>query len=333
MLPDISKITISNNLEQIKGFISEIIVSPKQNLHKWASITNQTPAAKIGYIGQHLASLITGIPGTGSGARGDDLSDGSEVKSCNKIDQVDKCKECKSRVLRFEEKCPVCGSDKIDRKEDSKWLFSVRDERELKQYLHLNRIFLLLMDYPNFKEHNFNDIRISSYEIYPQDRRMKVFCELIKNHYYKIFLPKLEANDHTNPMNLHPFGFQFYKCNPIKTFSCIVKDIDSDKPKVLIDESDYIKPSTERNDSIPTIPMPTDLIKDSKGEWKAILDKANYEEEIKPLLTVDLNKEQFQRLKEKDKQKALPYLNETLRDYIPLRDIVSVKQTTQYQRK
>lgn len=65
----------------------------------WAEITNQTPAAKIGYIGQHLASLITGVKGTGSGARGDDLADKTEVKSCNKTDQADKCKNCGARVV------------------------------------------------------------------------------------------------------------------------------------------------------------------------------------------------------------------------------------------
>ena len=130
MTPDASKITIHDNLEEIEQFINEIIVSPRRSLKAWASITNQTPAAKIGYIGQHLASLITGVPGTGSGARGDDLADGSEVKSCNKIDQADKCKDCGARVMRFEDVCPECGSMRIDRKDDSKWLFSVRDEHE-----------------------------------------------------------------------------------------------------------------------------------------------------------------------------------------------------------
>ena len=68
---------------------------------KWSSITNQTPNLKIGYPGQHLASLITGISGTGTGARGDDIADGSEVKSCSRVDQVDKCENCKSNVMRM----------------------------------------------------------------------------------------------------------------------------------------------------------------------------------------------------------------------------------------
>lgn len=79
MIPNSKFITIDDNLEKIKQFIDEIIIKPKHALTKWALVTNQTPAAKIGYIGQHLTSLITGVPGTGSGARGDDLADGSEV--------------------------------------------------------------------------------------------------------------------------------------------------------------------------------------------------------------------------------------------------------------
>ena len=69
MTPDANKIAIFDNIRQIYQFIEEIIVAPRCSLKKWATITNQTPAAKIGYIGKHLASLITGGPGTGSGAR------------------------------------------------------------------------------------------------------------------------------------------------------------------------------------------------------------------------------------------------------------------------
>ena len=161
MKPNPNFVTIDKNIEKIEEFISEIIIAPKHALSRWASITNQTPAAKIGYIGQHLTSLITGVPGTGTGARGDDLADASEVKSCNKVDQLDKCKDCGAKVLRMQNVCPVCGSSKIDRKDDSKWLFSIRDEHELNQYKNLDRVVLLLMDYPNFDAHDYRDIRIS----------------------------------------------------------------------------------------------------------------------------------------------------------------------------
>ena len=353
MIPNSSFITIDDNLEKIERFINEIIIEPKHSLSRWATITNQTPAAKIGYIGQHLASLITGVQGTGTGARGDDLADGSEVKSCNKVDQVDKCKNCGGRVLRIEQRCPSCGSFDIDRKDDSKWLFSIRDEHELNQYKNLNRIVLLLMDYPNFDDGDYKDIRISIFEIYPKEERMSVFNQLISNHYYNIFLPKQQDNQKTNPMNLHPWSFQFYKCNPIKTFECIIKAIDT-TPQIIIDHNSYIQPNQNRDNSIMPIPMPSKLLNDK--EWDELLEKADYETEIVPLFDEDAIKKyetrivplfekdvlnnnlskltlvQFAQMRSKDKCIILPYLNQKLRDYISLRPIISTRQKNHYQR-
>lgn len=338
MKPNSKFITIDNNLEKIKQFINEIIIAPKKALTSWAKVTNQTPAAKIGYIGQHLTSLITGVRGTGSGARGDDLADGSEVKSCNKVDQVDKCKDCGARVLRLETKCSKCGSENIKRNNDSKWLFSISDQHELDQYKKLDRVVLLLMDYPKFDDNDFKDIRITVFEIYPKDKRMSVFKELISNHYNKIFRPKQEANQKTNPMNLHPWSFQFYKCNPIKTFECTIKNIDTN-PVILIDSNSYVKPNRERDASLKPIPMPSDLLK--ANEWEEMLSQANYEENIKPLLDPSylaekglstLNQDQFAQLPKNEKRKALPFLDQKLRDFIPLRPIISVRQKEHYQR-
>ncbi len=93
MKPDTTKISIHDNLAKIKDFLSEVILEPRVRMMSWSKITNQTPNLKIGYPGQHLASLITGIKGTATGARGEDIEDGTEVKSCSRIDQVDKCKQ------------------------------------------------------------------------------------------------------------------------------------------------------------------------------------------------------------------------------------------------
>lgn len=326
MIPQKEFITIEDNLAQIQEFITEIIIQPKNTLKRWSSITNQTPAVKLGYIGQHMASLITGVKGTGSGARGDDLADGSEVKSCNKIDQVDKCKECDSRVMRYEERCPQCGGVDISRKDDSKWLFSVRSKEELDQYLEMQRIVLLLMDYPHFDDNNFKDIRISVFEIYPIEKRMSVFGQLIKNHYYNIYLPKINDNAKTNPMNLHPFGFQFYKCNPIKTFECVIEDIET-SPKIKINK--YLNPSVERGSSIKSEDMPTSLLKAS--ELDSLIDKANFKK-IKPLLKDNISKQELKKLSNKQKVEVLPFIDEELRNLIPLRPIVSVRQHSKYRR-
>ena len=94
MQPDKTLITIRDNERLIKDFILDMIITPGRLAHKWAAITNQTPNLKIGYPAQHLASLITGMQGTATGARGNDIVDGSEVKACSKVDQLDKCRNC-----------------------------------------------------------------------------------------------------------------------------------------------------------------------------------------------------------------------------------------------
>ena len=327
MRPNREFITIDNNLELVEQFLNELIVSPKRVLRNWASITNQTPAAKIGYIGQHLASLLTGVKGTRTGARGNDLEDGTEVKSCNKIDQVDNCKDCGSRVLRMEAACPKCGSTNIVRKADSKWLFSVKSEDELTQYLNLDRIVLILMDYPRFMCNDFSDIRICAFEIYPKEERMKVFRELISNHYWNIYRPKADKGEKTNPMDFHPLGYQFYKCNPVKTFECIIKDVDGN---ATIEITKYVEPSVDRNESLETELMPTNLLQ--KKEWDALLKKVTIKQLAPLMRRPQLSRKEFLSLKLKEKAAVLPFLNEGMISELPLRDVVSTTQTTQYRR-
>jgi hypothetical protein len=231
--------------------------------------------------------------------------------------------------MRYETICSNCGSDKIMRKDDSKWLFSVRDEKELNQYLQMDRIFLLLMDYPNFDKNDFKDIRISSYEIYPKDNRMKEFGNLLKNHYYNIFKPKQEAKQHTNPMNFHPFSYQFYKCNPILTFSCTIHNIDT-TPKIIIDQKNYVEPNIERTKLLPSLRMPTALLKEQ--EWKELLQKYDYKKLQGQMINKPIDKIEFETKNIKDKTKILPFLDENSREVLSMREIVSVRQKKQYQR-
>ncbi len=226
MIPNNKLITLSNNLELIISFLNDLIIKPRVDIRKWSEITKQTPTLKIGYIGQHLSSLILGMQGGRTGARGHDIIDGTEVKSCTKVDQADKCNDCGERLMRSELVCFNCGSCHIKRNDDSKWLFSIRSLEELNQYKDLCRIFLLISDYPNFKNNDFTSIRFEAFEIYPKSDRMKNFNFLLNNHYNNIYLPKLKNNQKTNPMNFHPYSFQFYLCNPVKVFSCIIKNID-----------------------------------------------------------------------------------------------------------
>lgn len=91
MQPDIKKITINDNRQKIVELLDGLMFAPRLRAIEWSKVTKQTPNLKIGYPGQHLASLITGMQGERTGARGNDLIDGSEVKSCSRVDQLDTC--------------------------------------------------------------------------------------------------------------------------------------------------------------------------------------------------------------------------------------------------
>jgi len=72
-----------------KKFIEEVILPQWTQLSSWNSLTNQTSQLDFGYLSQHLVSLITGIKGNNQRGKGDDLADGSEVKSASCIDAED----------------------------------------------------------------------------------------------------------------------------------------------------------------------------------------------------------------------------------------------------
>lgn len=318
MQPNKKFITIKDNLKQVNKLLSELVLEPRINAIKWSIITKQTPNIKIGYPGQHLASLITGMPGERTGARGNDLIDGSEVKSCSRIDQLDSCKKCDSPVARLEDKCSSCGSSDIDRKNDSKWLFSVRNESELKTLIHdVKRVLLVLGDYPNFDKGDFNTIRLQSFEIWPENKRNHRFSEIMTNYYYKIFLEHKKKNPAKSPApkNFWPFQYQFYMCNPIPTFTCIIEKANS-SPKIKI--LDYVAPEKDRS-KISSIIMPTDILKDPEIEF--LFKKAKPEEltkMIKLKSKTDFNK--IKKMSVSEKRKILSGIDETLRSYLPLRD-------------
>lgn len=272
MKPEKKYITINDNQKKIKKLLRELVVQPRVKAHEWSNLTKQSPALKIGYIGQYLASLILGMNGSRSAARGKDIVDGTEVKTCYKVDQADECKDCGNRVMRLETECPACGSFNILRRNDSKWLFNVRNKTELENLENTNRILLTLFDFPNFDRNDYSDIRIESFEIYPKNMRMIHFKTMLERHYYQSYLPKIEAKKKANPMNLHPHSLDFYLCNPIKVFSAFIKDVDS--PTYKIDIKEYVEPSVDRT-SLPSVNMPISIL--YKYEKKALLGKLGVE--------------------------------------------------------
>ncbi len=247
MQPDKTLITIRDNEKLIAEFISDMIISPGRLAHKWAGVTNQTPNLKIGYPAQHLASLITGMKGNATGARGNDIIDGSEVKACSKVDQLDKCRICGCGVLRSNSECPYCHSQNITRNNDSKWLIAIRNEDELRMALEETpRFILIVTDYPGFDDNNFSDIRIRAFEIWPKSKRCVRFRELLENYYNFIYTKHIESNKNQTPApkNLWPDKFPFYMCNPIKVFECMIENFLSPEPQITI--SHYIEPDLSR---------------------------------------------------------------------------------------
>jgi len=259
--------------EQITEFINDLIIEPRKNASKWSEITKQTAHLRVGYPGQHLASLVTGVEGERTGARGNDLADGSEVKTCSRVGQLDKCLNCKSPVLRTELNCSNCDSTNIQRKNDSKWLFSIRSENELKTLVdnpNLDRVVLVIDDYPGFDNDDFDEIRIQVFEIYPKIERHKKFKEIMINYYNKIYLEHIKVNPVKipAPKNFWPYTFQFYMTNPILIFCAIIKDAYSNDPKLTIEK--WIKHDVDRKELTSEI-MPPKILKIC--EHKTIAEK------------------------------------------------------------
>ena len=62
---------VENNerLKNSEQLLEDLYLNLRQKLLKWAHITSQTPQARMGYVGQHLTSIVTGYSGGKSGAR------------------------------------------------------------------------------------------------------------------------------------------------------------------------------------------------------------------------------------------------------------------------
>lgn len=337
MTPNPDLITITDNESKIITLLQELVLQPRLKALQWSKITKQTPNMKIGYPGQHLASLITGIEGARTGARGDDLRDGTEVKSCSRVDQLDTCSACKNKVLRIEEICPHCGSDKIKRMDDSKWLFSIKSEAELELLTNtIDRVFLTIADYPNFDDNNFDVIRFQAFEIWVKNPRHRHFRTLMQNYYNKLFLEhiKLNANKTPAPKNFWPFSYQFYLCNPVRVFNCIVTDANNNP---TIEIKDYVQPNENRGLLIPE-QFPTALL--SQNEWKEFFDNADeltissqikngatYQELVANTYGAKFSRE--------FNLNAIPYLSENARAFLQLRDtdVVSEAKVAYTRRK
>ena len=52
---------VENNerLKNSEQLLEDLYLNLRQKLLKWAHITSQTPQARMGYVGQHLTSIVS----------------------------------------------------------------------------------------------------------------------------------------------------------------------------------------------------------------------------------------------------------------------------------
>lgn len=103
--------------------LEEQVVGQREKLNHWSTITAQSSQIDTGYIAQHLVSLQTQIAGQGMRGKGDDLCDGSEVKSANFLDSLDK----KGAVA-------------------PRWNFTAVTRQIMERFLEYPAVYLLSMD-------------------------------------------------------------------------------------------------------------------------------------------------------------------------------------------
>ena len=152
---DINNYTLGT-LEASEQLINDLYIELRKKVNQWASITHQTAQARMGYIGQHLVSVVTGFPGGRCRARGKDLilpnNKFGEIKTCYRVDQLGKCNNCEAVVSPTEEVCPNCGSDDLKRNEDSKWLIGIRHEAEFSEILAPQYYYLVLFEFTDISK-------------------------------------------------------------------------------------------------------------------------------------------------------------------------------------
>lgn len=128
------RVTIATNILQslnyeqrlnlAKALIYEQVLLQRKLLAHWSIITAQSSMIDTGYIAQHLVSLQTQIAGQGMRGKGDDLCDGSEVKSANFLDSLDKNGATAPR-----------------------WNFMANTVEIMEHFLNYQSIYLLSIDY------------------------------------------------------------------------------------------------------------------------------------------------------------------------------------------
>ena len=179
----------------------------------------------MGYVGQHLTSVVTGIPGGRSGARGHDLFDPKtghffEIKTCTRVDQLGACSDCGANVAAIELECPSCQSTQITRKDDSKWLITPQTIADMSTLFDPELYFLVLFDFKDLKVAEDINARI-----YSVDPKSPGFSLCMVDYWLNI---KSKSKSGA-PFNLWPFSFKFELMEPQLIYHAVINKNDQIK--------------------------------------------------------------------------------------------------------
>ncbi len=224
---DINKIKLSEQL------IKELYIDLRKNVNKWSKITNQTPQARMGYIGQHLVSIVTGYPGGKSGARGYDLIINSsdkieyaEIKTCYRVDQLGACNNCKNPVSSLEKNCAYCGSDNIKRNNDSKWLITILSKDHLLTTFEPKFYYFVLFEFEDINDVHNNNINATIWRV---DTKNPGFYLCMLDYYYNI----RSKSKSQAPFNMWPHMLKFHLTKPVKIYEAKIFEDDTIKTVLL----------------------------------------------------------------------------------------------------
>lgn len=220
--------------------LNELYVDLRKKVRAWSNVTRQTPQARMGYVGQHLTSVVTGFPGGRSGARGFDLvlpgDKHAEIKTCYRVDQLGSCVNCKASVSSIEFICPNCGGVRIARREDSKWLITIRNEQEMETLFDPVSYYLVLFDFsqPDALERVDADGDGDSEVI--TDRPLNINARIwVVNPQHPGFAlcmvdyyANIKAKSASGaPFNLWPYSLKFQLMNPLLIYHAFIRSDDT----------------------------------------------------------------------------------------------------------
>ena len=86
----LAPLSIDQRTSLLEQLFVDLFGQAHVTLQKWGALTGQSAQVDTGYIAQFVASIVMGEPGQGFRGKGDDLADGSEVKSAANISGVDR---------------------------------------------------------------------------------------------------------------------------------------------------------------------------------------------------------------------------------------------------